>query len=261
MSGDSCGKPTTAEGRQRPLRLASTGWRAIALEVAEIGAASDSLQPAMNELMDLLQRHLGFDSAALASLSANWTVTWNKPAYFERLWQARGSVYVEEAAPMMRLALGDAGVVHDLEVVPASLRERSAFYTEYMRPLGGGGFACLGITAPRGACGLSLTRYGRGRFQDAELALLRRLRPYLALAVRGLETCAPEVRPAPVLAGLTPREQEFCRYVARGLTNGEIASVCGCSPNTVRNRLAGVFRKLEVTTRAELAGLIASGGC
>jgi DNA-binding CsgD family transcriptional regulator len=234
-------------------------WRAITLEVVEIGAAGRSLHATMADLMALLQRHIGFDSAALAPLSAHWTVTWNKPAHFEKLWRQRGAVYVQEVASLVRVALGDAGVAQDAEVLPSRVRDRAAFYEEYMRPLGGGSFACVGLTAPGAASGLSFTRYGGGRFEDAELDLLRRLRPSLALAVRGLETEAAGGPPALTVARLTEREREFSQYVARGLTNGEIAALCGCSANTVRNRLAVVFRKLEVTTRAELAGLIASG--
>jgi DNA-binding CsgD family transcriptional regulator len=213
----------------------------------------------MPEVMELLQRHLGFDSAALSPLSASWTVTWNKPAHFERLWQQRGALYVREVSGLVRSAFG-AGVALDADVLSLSVRDRAAFYDEYMRPLGGGSFACIGLAAPGAESALSLTRYGRARFHESELELLRRLQPALALSVRGLATEAsgPPSSP-PALAALTAREREFSEYLSRGLTNGEIAALCGCSPNTVRNRLAGVFRKLHVSTRAELAALIASG--
>ncbi|MEZ4327423.1 MAG: helix-turn-helix transcriptional regulator [Polyangiales bacterium] len=54
---------------------------------------------------------------------------------------------------------------------------------------------------------------------------------------------------------LTARQREVARLVARGLTNREIAGLVGSSENTVRNHLVAVYRKLDVSTRAELAGL------
>lgn len=180
-----------AETRGQPRRTPVADWRAIALDVVEIGAAGRSLHAAMAELMPLLQRHLGFDSAALAPLASSWTVTWNKPPQFERLWRKRGAFYVQEVAGLLRLALGDEGVAHDADVLSSRVRERASFYDEYMRPLGGGSFACVGLTGPRAAFGLSLTRYGRGRFHGAELELLRRLRPSLSLAVRGSKRNQP----------------------------------------------------------------------
>jgi DNA-binding CsgD family transcriptional regulator len=49
------------------------------------------------------------------------------------------------------------------------------------------------------------------------------------------------------------------RLVALGFTNREIALACGTSPHTVRNQLAAIFRKAEVTTRAELTAWLCGG--
>jgi DNA-binding CsgD family transcriptional regulator len=56
---------------------------------------------------------------------------------------------------------------------------------------------------------------------------------------------------------LSPREQDVLDYVCLGYTNAEIASACDTSPNTVRNQLAIVFRKIGATTRAEAVALAA----
>jgi DNA-binding CsgD family transcriptional regulator len=45
-------------------------------------------------------------------------------------------------------------------------------------------------------------------------------------------------------------------YLQLGLTNREIALACGTSPNTVRNQLAALFRKAEVSTRTELVAWV-----
>jgi DNA-binding CsgD family transcriptional regulator len=40
--------------------------------------------------------------------------------------------------------------------------------------------------------------------------------------------------------------------VERGLSNREIVAILRRSPNTVRNQLVAIFKKLDVSTRSEL---------
>ena len=54
---------------------------------------------------------------------------------------------------------------------------------------------------------------------------------------------------------LTPREREVLRFVARGLTNREIARELGVTPETVKTLLARTFAKLGVRRRAEAVAL------
>ena len=81
-----------------------------------------------------------------------------------------------------------------------------------------------------------------------------------SMAERGL-LCRDAVRAvlgglrhaAPVAArpgGLTERELEVLRLVARGLTNKEIASALAISPKTAGHHVEHVFEKLGVRTRA-----------
>ena len=56
----------------------------------------------------------------------------------------------------------------------------------------------------------------------------------------------------PDLKKLTPREQDIARLVAQGLTNKEIASQLFLSEGTVRNNLAVVMEKLNVSNRTQL---------
>ena len=53
-------------------------------------------------------------------------------------------------------------------------------------------------------------------------------------------------------AGLTPAEEEVVLAVSAGLTNGEIAELCGTSQRTVANQLRSIFAKLGLSSRAEL---------
>jgi two-component system, NarL family, response regulator DegU len=55
------------------------------------------------------------------------------------------------------------------------------------------------------------------------------------------------------VAGLTERELELLRLVARGLSNKEIASTLELAESTVKNRLSVLFEKLEVKDRTQAA--------
>ena len=50
---------------------------------------------------------------------------------------------------------------------------------------------------------------------------------------------------------LTSRETDVLRLMVKGLTNREIASVLSMSENTVKTHVKSVFKKLEVSDRAE----------
>lgn len=51
---------------------------------------------------------------------------------------------------------------------------------------------------------------------------------------------------------LTPRERQIADLVAKGLTNAEIGTELWITQNTVKQALKRMFRKLEVSARAEL---------
>jgi HD-GYP domain-containing protein (c-di-GMP phosphodiesterase class II) len=57
-------------------------------------------------------------------------------------------------------------------------------------------------------------------------------------------------------AGLTPREVEVLRLVARGLSNKQIAAQLVISPKTVGNHVEHIYEKIDASTRAA-AGLFA----
>ncbi len=55
------------------------------------------------------------------------------------------------------------------------------------------------------------------------------------------------------LAGLTEREEELLALIARGETDKAAAARLGVAHGTVRNRLHGIYRKLQVSSRTEAA--------
>lgn len=54
-----------------------------------------------------------------------------------------------------------------------------------------------------------------------------------------------------VLGQLTRREEEMLELLSKGLNNREIGQVLGIADDTVKTHLKGLFRKLDVSNRAE----------
>ncbi|HEX7127548.1 MAG TPA: response regulator transcription factor [Thermodesulfobacteriota bacterium] len=59
--------------------------------------------------------------------------------------------------------------------------------------------------------------------------------------------------PAPTEVGLTEREAEVLRLVARAMTNREIGETLGISEQTVKNHLKHIVQKLHLKNRVDLA--------
>ena len=55
---------------------------------------------------------------------------------------------------------------------------------------------------------------------------------------------------------LTSREKDIADSIAKGLTHGEIAENLDISPNTVRNHVANVYKKLSVRSKVELLSVL-----
>lgn len=84
----------------------------------------------------------------------------------------------------------------------------------------------------------------------------------LAVEIAGVRykliRCQPPV--APTRAGLSPREQEIIRLIAKGLPNKTIAAVLDISPWTVATHLRRVFMKLGVSSCAEMIASVLENG-
>jgi DNA-binding NarL/FixJ family response regulator len=66
----------------------------------------------------------------------------------------------------------------------------------------------------------------------------------------------PATQAAAIPLPLTDREREIATLVAQGLSNSEIAAALTLSVRTIEGHIYRACARVEVTTRAELAGLV-----
>lgn len=71
---------------------------------------------------------------------------------------------------------------------------------------------------------------------------------------------APIDRPVPDHERLTPRESEVLTYMSKGFTIKEIASLMGIKWFTVNDHIKSIYKKLNVSSRAEAAVLASKQG-
>jgi transcriptional regulator EpsA len=97
-------------------------------------------------------------------------------------------------------------------------------------------------------------------------AALRLLQPIIDTAVRRLPRmdlaghgCAPLAAAAglPQAGALSGRERQIMEWVALGKTNPEIGDILCISEFTVKNHMKSIFRKLDVTNRAQAVARLA----
>lgn len=160
-----------------------------------------------------------------------------------------------------RLALGDRWVIQRWLKTrePQLINQGDALHAlsplEYreLADFGLENIAAHGLIAPDG---LQASYFGfsriRGELNEDVATKLRMVVPHLhqvrtQIAWRHLhstEGTHPSSR-------LTPRELEVLRWVLRGKTNGQIASLLGRSAQTVKHQVASVLTKLNVKNRTQ----------
>ena len=108
----------------------------------------------------------------------------------------------------------------------------------------------------------SFNRYAAGCAAEAGRAFQRRgvaggVTRCTTLAHRYAELCdevrGSELFDLPEIGSLTPRERDVTLLAAKGLSNREIADTTSTSLRTVEGHLLRSYRKLGISSRAELA--------
>lgn len=228
-------------------------------EIAELGQACADARTFRAELFDRLDRWIGFDLASMHAARSAEDVSMYVRGYDAAFVEARFLSYMTELEPHELAAVQGDRLKVDTEVLPLARREQLSLYRELLRPHRVSEFTTLVWRNQQGTFGFHLARSGRGhRFRRAELETLEVLAPAIKLAEayqharmgsapqRSFDAWADDLR-------LTRSERAVAELVVRGLQNREIAALLDLSPLTVRNHLGAVFRKADVTNRAELA--------
>jgi DNA-binding CsgD family transcriptional regulator len=105
--------------------------------------------------------------------------------------------------------------------------------------------------------GIAFTRYrDDDAFNDENLADLNALSLHISTKLAALRS-----QPAAFGANcnrLTPREAQIVELVAQGLTSKEIGAVLWITENSVKQALKRIFRKLNVSSRAEMVAKLSA---
>jgi DNA-binding CsgD family transcriptional regulator len=236
----------------------------LAREVAEIALDAPSRLVFRRNALERVCAVIGMDAAVVnhcAVRGAIYLDTWGVDA--DRL-RRFGVDYMNEfsEAEYSRTIQAKATVPDERIVTPAR-RASLRVYSEFLRPNNLGPYCVRMWVNGHGGFWLVFAREGRNaRYADRDLAALDFVIPALAIgeafhaqssvASHGTDTAA-FLRDH----GAGEAEAKVGALAERGLTNGEIAKILGRSSHTVRNQLAVVFRKMHVSTRAELAFVLA----
>jgi DNA-binding CsgD family transcriptional regulator len=162
---------------------------------------------------------------------------------------------------LLHVMRAKATTTDDVVFAPAR-RASLRVYSEFIRPNNLGPFCLRMWLSANGAFWFVFGREGQNaKYADRERAALDVVFPVLAvgeaLHVRPADSSESDTTAFLRDLGAGEAEARVGALVERGLTNAEIAKVLGRSTHTVRNQLAVVFRKLHVSTRAELAFVLA----
>jgi DNA-binding CsgD family transcriptional regulator len=170
-------------------------------------------------------------------------------------------------------AMGRRYLLATAERIDAMLAGDDAFEAHFERALAHFDAIEVGLPFERARAELWLGRRRRlaGRNQDAREPLERTLaeferlgaRPWTAMVREELRLVgarsAEEVVADPAEA-LSAQEWRVAQLVAGGMTNREVAGALFLSPKTIEHHLSGIYRKLGVRSRTQLARLFAADG-
>jgi DNA-binding CsgD family transcriptional regulator len=229
--------------------------------VSEMALSARSLADFEQGFFEYLKPIVGFDAVCSVWSGNDGAVrVVTAPEYGEARMREDFPRYMSELSPAELRGFAAPRPGLDLDVISRGRRERLSVYRELLAPFRVSLFVTNVWHSRFGVFGFHFARAGlTRRFRGAELRRLDQILPSMKLAQALLASETLSAEPGPSLFewwirewGLTEREREAARLVARGFRNTEIASILRLSPNTVRNHIVSIFRKADVSTRAEL---------
>lgn len=242
------------------MELSTGANRHPARAIVDLAQAGLSVDAYAEQLVGILDAEFGFDTAMIlrGEHGGAWQ-TWNLDRELVELFvgaiRLAKERYAADLLPVFRET--NRTGVHLDESLSSAVAPRdpsSPYFQEVVQP--SGIRSMLQLCARwrgRPLLRILMHRYGRQRFRENDREALLRLLPTVEASV---VACSASQPIAASLITLTPREREVAEYVARGLTNAQIACALGTSPHTIRNQLANIFEKLGLGSRAELAAIV-----
>ena len=238
--------------------------------LTQLGATCESRERFRTAALRRLQLLVGFDSGIFCSREPEIPRGDQQTgAHKLESFAAKYEAYVEELRPIERAAMANGGVAIDTQVLSPRARKRMAFYTDIVRPQGVRSLLAAYLMLrgqPTAVVYLARHRPSSPLFGNGECVTMRQLLPALALGdgihavTDGWAGAAVTLEAGVDWTQLTSPERDIVQYVALGLRNADIAVARGTSPNTVRNQLTGIFEKMAVANRTELARLAVASG-
>jgi DNA-binding CsgD family transcriptional regulator len=229
--------------------------------VSEKALGAATLVDFERELLEYLVPMVGFDTACCVWSGHDGSVRQvTAREYCEAQLRRDFPRFMQELSPQELMGLAAGRPVVDADVLSTRRRTRLTVYRELLTPMNVSLFVTNVWHSRFGVFGFHFGRTGPTRaFKAGELQVLERILPSMKLAQALLASqelaVASEASEADWWVeewGVTIREREIARLVARGFRNAEIAALLRISAHTVRNHLAATFRKASVSTRAEL---------
>jgi DNA-binding CsgD family transcriptional regulator len=219
-------------------RIPHPGLALLRLAQGHVDAARAAISRALAE-------HHGRHRSSLLAAAVEIQIAAGDPAAGRDAAAALRAAANAAASPWLRaMALHAEGTVlvaeHRPDAALGPLREALAIWRELDMPYE----AARTSEAIGAACG------ALGDTDGARLECAAALQGFRQL---GAATDLARVEPrtgAPSAGGLTPREMEVLRLVARGKTNRAIADDLAISEKTVARHLSNIFTKLDLPTRA-----------
>ncbi len=246
--------------RQRP---AKPSVEARALELVGDIQGLLELEEFRAGLVEALRRAVPSDYASFNELGADGPIfTLAVPELPQSAHDAWGRWSHQN--PLLRLTrgTGDGSVTRFSDVIAAEDLRRLEIYRELYEPLGIEHQMAFTLPyRPPRVLGVALSRGGRD-FSDAERDLIRLARPYLIQGYRNAIDYTAACRAAEAgadltaalrRAGLTEREAQVMRLVARGSSNRDAAAALEVSVRTVQKHLERAYATLAVRSRSAAA--------
>lgn len=236
----------------------------LGARIAELGARAPDLRAYREGVLDALAERVAFDAAWMHAGSPRVPLETGVARGIELARIAERvhewDRYAVELGRFRDVALTRGGVASDREALPARGPSRSLFSRAFGRRVRAAVLVHL-VVRERFVGMIALLRMRDVPFEEHELAVLRAAMPAIAIgdALHArLDESARATAPIALVCRdqrLTARQREVVEHVALGHTNAEIAAALGCSPNTVRNQLVSVMKRLGAANRADVVRL------